>query len=79
MGTQTACAGLPGTFARGGEAQAQEGWAGVLGALPSCQCSPQGQSLGSPPSRSSMLWSQEQDQTVKLSVQMHLLEMSSRL
>lgn len=35
----------PGAFAQGGEAQAQESQT-----LPSCLCSPWGQSLGSPPS-----------------------------
>lgn len=79
-----------GAFAKGREGLPQESWAGVLEALPSCQCSPQSQSLGSPPcaelqlrqelSRSSRApCSDPRIKCVKLTVQIHSLERSSRL
>lgn len=67
-----------GAFAQGGEGQAQERWAGVLEALPSCQCSSQDQSLGSPPSADALLPGAGSS-CAKLTAQIHLLERSSRL
>lgn len=87
MGTQTVCAGLAGGICTGrgstspGEPNLAKLPVQPLGSKPGFPslCRSPAEAGAEQELQGSMLWAQEQDQTVKLTVKIHLLEMSLRL